>query len=136
MAQDAAYYREYYRRRKEAAGGAVRDTNRTRRAEGKPEIPKRVIKLLNTYRHFDKTWKLDNDLDFDWFMENIEGKPCSHCGCGGPMGADRRDNHRGHTKDNCQPSCLPCNSKVGARWGAEEARRRVCNTTGVLAVCQ
>ena len=85
------------------------------------KYPKRVVKLLNTYRWFDKKHGLANDLTHEWFMSNIEGHPCHHCGCDGPMGADRIDNNRGHCIDNLRPACAPCNGRHGARWGATQA---------------
>lgn len=128
--QDAAWWRDYRERRK--VRGVVLDHHANRRrAKGLAPYPRLVLKKLSWYRENDKDFGRDNNLDPDWFMSNIYGRACFHCGSTTrDMGADRIDNTRGHTKDNCRPSCQPCNSSDGARWGYR--RRRVSNMAAGL----
>ena len=49
------------------------------------------------------------DFSIDWFIDNIMLKPCVYCGDTKRIGADRIDNTKGHTKENCVQCCIECN---------------------------
>ena len=74
----------------------------------------RANNLLSQYKRIDKE-KGKNDVDFNaqWIVENIFTKPCVYCGESDwtKIGCDRKDNSKGHTKDNVVPCCSYCNCK-------------------------
>lgn len=83
----------------------------------------RAKNLMSSYRYSDNRDGYSETLDFDteWLLENIMYKPCKYCGKSGwdIIGCNRIDNSKGHTKDNVEPCCKECNSKLGAeyQWG-------------------
>lgn len=71
--------------------------------------------LLGGYKQSDKLANRGNgDLTAEWIVENIFTKPCAHCGISGweVIGCNRLDNDKPHTKDNVEPCCALCNSKL------------------------
>lgn len=83
----------------------------------------RAIRLMCNYRHTDKRdgYKETVDFDVQWMVDNILYKPCAHCGETDwhKIGCNRIDNTKGHTMDNVEPCCKPCNDKLGLeyQWG-------------------
>lgn len=83
----------------------------------------RAKMLMSHYRYSDKRdgYKETVDFDSEWMIENILFKPCAHCGESDwhKIGCNRLDNTKGHTKDNVEPCCKPCNDKLGLeyQWG-------------------
>ncbi len=66
--------------------------------------------LMIEYQKIDKRLGYENDLDLEWFKENITSQPCTYCGTNTePIGSDRLDNTKGHTKENTIPCCKICN---------------------------
>jgi hypothetical protein len=80
----------------------------------------RANNLMASYRYTDKRDKYIETVDFDaeWLVNNILSKPCAHCGKTGwdVIGCNRLDNTKGHTKDNVEPCCKECNSKLGLEY--------------------
>ena len=89
----------------------------------------RNSKIVNSWRSkvftqkgkkigFPETWKtyegFYNDVGKDYkdgyILRRIDTtKPCVYCGDTKRIGADRIDNTKGHTKENCVPCCIECN---------------------------
>jgi hypothetical protein len=69
-----------------------------------------IESFLSNYKTYDSRKKLEYNLTVEWYIHNIQSKPCHYCGrvCD-KMGCDRIDNSKGHTQDNCLPCCLECN---------------------------
>lgn len=76
----------------------------------------RAEHLISDYKIQDKNKGFDDEIDFDaqWIVENILSKPCAHCGKIGwqIIGCNRLDNDKPHTKENVEPCCRSCNSKL------------------------
>ena len=80
-----------------------------------------ISEKLSRYKKFDVLANFQNDLTYDWFYENIHNKPCTYCGDNNtPIGVDRINNNKGHTKDNVVPSCHLCNITRANRFTHEE----------------
>lgn len=75
----------------------------------------RSKRLVRQYQKFDAKRGLENDIDLDWFNENIAPQSCFYCDEVGPSGCDRIDNSRGHLQDNVIPACGSCNLIRGNR---------------------
>lgn len=76
--------------------------------------------LLNAnIRNDKKYYRIGDELPSDyvtaqWIVKNIFTKPCAHCGKEGwkIIGCNRLDNSKPHTKDNVEPCCALCNSRL------------------------
>lgn len=82
----------------------------------------RIKSLLKSYRDRDLKKNLEFNLTEEWFSENITNKKCSYCNETKLLGADRIDNTKGHTIDNCIPSCVVCNVVRGNLFTVEEMK--------------
>ena len=80
----------------------------------------REKRLLTSYKYIDKLKGLDCDLTIDWLKENITSKPCIYCGETENIGCDRKDNTKGHTKENCVPADCGCNETRMDNYSFEE----------------
>lgn len=69
-----------------------------------------------------KGFSTDQVVDEDWIIENIFGSSCIYCGESDwqKLGADRIDNTKGHTPDNCVCACFICNSERQDKYSVEE----------------
>ena len=80
----------------------------------------RAKMLIASYSRSDKRDGYQETVDFDsnWMIENIMLKPCAHCGKEGwqVIGCNRLDNTKGHTKNNVEPCCKPCNDRLGLEY--------------------
>lgn len=77
-----------------------------KRKYGKTEAG-RAISLLKAYQKFDASKNLDTDLTkYDILEARKNG--CFYCSFPA-TGFDRKDNKKGHTKDNTVPCCKECN---------------------------
>ena len=80
--------------------------------------------LKNGYKKQDKRkgFPADQVVDEDWIIERIFNSSCIYCGDSDwtHLGADRIDNTKGHTSDNCVCACEKCNGKRGNRYTVEE----------------
>lgn len=66
--------------------------------------------LVAEYKKIDQRSGYENDLDEQWFRDNITSKPCCYCGTTAePIGSDRLNNDKGHTRENVVPCCKICN---------------------------
>lgn len=87
----------------------------------------RAKRLLSGYRNADKKNLFGNVIDFDaqWIVDNIFTKPCVHCGETDwtKIGCNRLDNSKGHTKDNVEPCCRSCNSKLSSKTYTSQFRK-------------
>ena len=71
------------------------------------------------------------DLSFEYYKENLWGKPCHYCGINMTVtGLDRKDNDKGYTPDNVVPSCRPCNVEKMTK-PYEEFMAEIKKPTGV-----
>lgn len=78
--------------------------------------------LVKHYKRYDRAmgWG-ENDLTESWFEDNINTKSCYYCGANNvPIGMDRIDNNKGHTKNNVVPSCQICNKVKNNIFTVEE----------------
>ena len=83
----------------------------------------RANQLLQAYNKEDlKRRGYKGDLTAQWIVENIFSQPCAHCGKTGwnIIGCNRIDNDKPHTKDNVEPSCKDCNTKM---WIKESSKK-------------
>lgn len=111
-----------------------RDYFRTYREEHKEECKKqkeeyhstpfgRATYLLGGYRMQDKeAGRGETTITSDWIVDNIFTSTCTYCGETDwtKLGADRIDNEKAHTPDNCICACSKCNSGRGDRYSVEE----------------
>lgn len=92
----------------------------------------RAYHLLQMYNKSDKvSGRGKGDLTAAWIMENIFTKPCAHCGKEGwdIIGCNRLDNSKPHTKDNVEPCCKECNTKLATIYNIEQQSRKVYQHT-------
>lgn len=82
----------------------------------------RAIVMLKSYRTTDKNKERDFDLTKQWLIDNIIDKPCFYCEDSYRTGADRLDNKKGHTIENCVPCCGVCNSVRSDIFTIEEMK--------------
>ena len=84
----------------------------------------RANNLKNGYIKEDKMkgFPTDKNIDEDWIIENIFKSQCIYCGESdwAKLGADRIDNNKPHTPDNCVCACWDCNSKRQDKYTVEE----------------
>ena len=87
---------------------------------------KRAKMLLASYRYRDeKKFGVTNDLDEDWFIDNILSSRCKYCGDyrWNDLGCDRIDNSKPHTKDNVICCCTECNRMRSDKYTFEEFKK-------------
>lgn len=112
-------YREYnknsYQRNKEKVLDKHKEyyvNNLDKRIEYTKTPIARANNLLSQYKRIDKG---KNEVDFNaqWIVDNIFSKQCVYCGESDwhKLGCDRKDNSKGHVKDNVVPCCYHCNVK-------------------------
>lgn len=83
----------------------------------------RATKLTRQYRLYDEQKSLENDIDAEWFSNNISGRVCVYCDDPEqPVGCDRIDNTKGHLRANVVPSCGDCNKMRADRFSYEEMK--------------
>jgi hypothetical protein len=87
-------------------------------------IDHREQNLIKDYKAHDRHMGLREDficdLTVEWMKENITSKPCTYCGYKEKISCDRIDNTKGHTRDNCIPSCFVCNDVRGKIFSVQE----------------
>lgn len=81
---------------------------------------RRASRIVSGYKTRDGKKGLKNDLDMEWYIENILSKPCIYCGDTINIGCDRIDNNLAHNKDNVVPCCRECNIGRGNNFTHEE----------------
>lgn len=80
--------------------------------------------LIRQYTKIDTKQGFRCDLTEQWFKENLSSQPCTYCGTTKrPIGADRIDNTKGHTLDNCIPCCKICNKVRNNIFTVEEMKK-------------
>jgi hypothetical protein len=91
------------------------------------DTPKyRAKNLLHAYRQIDC---IDNrgkcTLTQQWIIDNIFNSSCIFCGDSDwtHLGADRIDNSKPHTPDNCVCACGICNIERSDRYSVEEFKK-------------
>ena len=76
------------------------------------------------YRQKDqkKNFDTSNNITAKWILENIFNSQCHYCGKNdwNVLVADRIDNNKGHTPDNCICACINCNAERADRYSVEE----------------
>lgn len=82
----------------------------------------RAIKLLKSYRAYDNKKGFIFDLTQEWFIENVLNSKCHYCGTMEQLGAERKDNNLGHTKNNIVPCCAVCNNVRSDIFTMDEMR--------------
>lgn len=82
----------------------------------------RALGQIGQYRRMDRRNGFGDVIDFDakWMIENIYTKKCSHCDETDwhKLGCNRLDNSKPHTKDNVEPCCEKCNTKLAAIYNS------------------
>jgi hypothetical protein len=68
----------------------------------------KAIFYLKAYQKFDRKRGYECDLDQGYLLESFK-KPCIYCGFPS-IGVDRISNKEGHTRRNCVPCCMECNT--------------------------
>ncbi len=80
--------------------------------------------LKNVYIQKDKQkgFSTDQNIDEDWIIENIFDSQCIYCGDSDwtHLGADRIDNSKPHTPDNCVCACRLCNIDRKDRYSVQD----------------
>lgn len=80
----------------------------------------RASHQVRLYKFLDKRNGFDDVVDFDgeWMVDNIYSKPCKYCGETDwhKLGCNRIDNSKPHTKENVEPCCKSCNSRLGREF--------------------
>lgn len=74
----------------------------------------RALNLATNYRRDDKKQNRgESTLTPEWIVNNIFTRRCIYCGCEDwhQLGADRINNDKPHTPENCVPCCVDCNTK-------------------------
>lgn len=102
--------KQYYEENKEII-------NEKNRIKYKEDQLRRAYVLLYEYNRADKkNNRGDGDLTPQWIVENIFSKQCK---CGESdwtkLGCNRINNSLPHTKDNVEPCCKECNSRLNAK---------------------
>lgn len=84
----------------------------------------KASKMISQYKLKDrkKNLKPDSNLTIEYMLENIFNKECTYCGTKHRLGADRKDNSKGHTIDNIVPACYECNTARGNNFSFEEMK--------------
>ncbi len=81
----------------------------------------RAVFLASAYKRIDAAKGLECEMDQRFLLDNIFSRPCVYCGDDqSPIGCDRIDNRRGHTRDNVVPACATCNFARGDRLTHDE----------------
>lgn len=78
----------------------------------------RACNLVGRYKSADKQANRGKcTLTAQWVINNIFSSKCHYCGETDwtKLGADRIDNDKPHTPDNCVPCCYECNTKRGTK---------------------
>lgn len=82
---------------------------------------RRASKIVSGYKSRDIQKGLgENDLDIEWYIDNILSKPCVYCGDTINIGCDRIDNNQAHNKNNVVPCCRECNIARGNNFTHKE----------------
>lgn len=85
-------------------------------------LTNKVKEIFRSYKYRDNKKGFKNDLTLEWLINNIFSKSCEYCGDIYDIGADRIDNSKGHTMDNCIPCCWQCNMTRSDRFSYEEMK--------------
>ena len=96
-----------------------------KRSEYRKTKKGRAAYLANSYVQADRNrcFETTENITKHWILENIfNGQKCFYCGESDwrKLGADRIDNTKGHTPDNCICSCLKCNAERGNKMSPDE----------------
>ena len=128
----SAYQAQYYQKNKERKlknQGEYRGTNKFREWRREYDAKRRRTKkgrahqLISTYVYADREKGYgDCTITEDWIISNIFNSSCIYCGDSDwkHLGADRIDNSKPHTPENCVCSCGICNCERGDRCTVEE----------------
>lgn len=94
-------------------------------------IEGKASKLHNNYRCYDiaRGFDVSDVVTSDWIMEHVLTKTCVYCGESDweKLGADRIDNTKPHTPENCVCACEKCNKKRQDKYTVEEFKEYVAN---------
>ncbi len=100
-------------------------------------IEHRASRLLKNYNREDMICgRGKGDLTYQWIVDNIFSKPCTHCGKTGweIIGCNRIDNSKPHTMDNVEPCCKECNSKMYGKDTAKEIAQIDMKTGEIIKI--
>lgn len=85
------------------------------------KVRSKASKMISAYKNSDKRKNLlFNIPSIDWFVNNILLKECVYCSSSKNVGADRKDNNKGHEIDNIVPCCYNCNTTRNNIFSFEE----------------
>lgn len=115
------YYR--YQSVEEVLFGKKRATRRpTNDSHNLPyqKLRDKASKMCASYKAKDRINRREYDLTADWLIENILFELCHYCGTDKMIGCDRRNNSKGHTKNNVIPCCHVCNTTRNNNFSVEE----------------
>lgn len=87
------------------------------------KVKDKASKMVSSYKIKDKRKGFITDINTEWMIENILYESCSYCGTKERVGCDRKDNLKGHTKDNCVPCCIVCNTVRNSFFTVEEMKK-------------
>lgn len=112
---------------REAHSDEISEYNKKKYKEIQETPLGRAKNLISSYKQKDKKNGFSEVIDFDkqWIVDNIFTSKCKYCGETDwrKLGCDRKDNTKGHTKDNVVPCCQRCNSKKGKMTYDEYIKR-------------
>lgn len=85
------------------------------------DLRAKASKMMAQYRLKDrKRGLVETRLSIEWFIKNVFEKVCAYCSTDQKLGADRKDNSKGHTLDNIVPACYRCNTMRQDHFTHEE----------------
>jgi len=94
----------------------------------------RENRMVRVYRHRDKKANMSVcDFDDIWLRDNITSRQCSYCESIEKVGCDRKNNKKGHTKDNVIPCCKRCNLIKNRFFSPEDFKKIIdfCNINNI-----
>lgn len=87
----------------------------------------RALNLYQKYniRDKEKGFDISNNITKQWIVDNIFNSSCIYCGDSDwtHLGADRIDNSKPHTPDNCVCACFICNVDRSDNYSVEEFKK-------------
>ena len=87
----------------------------------------RAKQMCSRYKFSDSTagYNTDSNITSSWIIEHILRGSCYYCGKTDwlKLGADRIDNSKPHTPDNCICACWDCNNERNNKYSVEEFKK-------------
>lgn len=110
------FYKDHYDKYKEKQ--SIRHKEEYKTIQGRSNSIARKYKNADVKKGFDTS----NNITKQWIIDNIFNSSCIYCGDSDwtHLGADRIDNSKPHTPDNCVCACGLCNIEKSDKYTVEE----------------